>query len=1318
MAGKEPVTVHVADGVYYLPDTLVLTAADSGTEDSPVVWQAEHEGKAVVSGGMKLSLPWQPYRDGIFKAATPPGLPIDQLFVNGQCQRMARYPNFDPAKSAEPYQGWAADAISKERAARWADPAGGFIHAMHKHTWGGYHYRITGKKPNGELDYEGGWQNNRQLGMHDNHRMVENIFEELDAPGEWFLDARTSTLYFYPPVGVDLSSATIEVVRLRHLVEFRGTQPTPVRFVTFQGFTFRHAARTFMDTREPLLRSDWTIYRGGAVVLTGTEQVRILDCEFDQPGGNAVFVSRYNRQALIKGCHIHDTGASGVCFVGDPAAVRNPLFEYGENQDLTKIDRTPGPKTEDYPANCAVEDCLIHGIGRVERQPAGVQISMSSRIAVRDTSVYDCARAGINIRDGCWGGHLIERCDVFDTVLETGDHGSFNSWGRDRYWNGNHRGISEPEVKKDPKLPYLDAVEPIVIRDSRWRCDHGWDIDLDDGSSNFQIYNNLFLKGGLKFREGYGRKAWNNVLVNCGFHPHVWFADSGSEFRHNIVMAAHAPVVMPPGWGKAVDANLFSSEDLIRRNESDTNSISGDPLFMDPAKGDYRVREESLALKLGFKNFAMDRFGVKKATLKSKARMPVIPDVRIAAQGGTNASAPILQYWLGALLHGLEGEQFSAFGVNKNDMGVQLREVPEDSPAAKAGLRKNDIVQQLNGRATPNTAALFAALTAAGGSPLTVSLVRSQQAMEVALGAMPPMILFDDTWRNGWFEAGSTGNASQQKITHSGGKSIELLMGPTATIFNCFNQAPVPVAGYGSVSFWVNGGEQGGQKLKVYLKQGGENGPTDIQELPPLVKGVWQRIVLPLDRFKDEHHGTQLGMVMFQGDGDLTPWFIDDISIDPVTGASANSMPMAETPSQHDARMRWWREARFGMFVHWNVSSVLAGRYRDQPSKFPLSEWIMHSERIPMGEYQSLASKFNPVSFDADALVRLAKSTGMKYLVITAKHHDGFAMFATKASRFNIVDATPYGKDPLQALASACRTHGIRLGFYYSQAQDWNNGGATDWGNGRAHWDPDQLKPGFDAYLERVALPQVKELLTNYGEFPDILWWDTPADMTPDRARPFLSLVKSSKPGLILNNRLSIEEGRAKDGLQGDTETPEGQIPTNGYPGRDWETCMTMNHSWGYRADDHAWKSAREHIRNLCDIASKGGNYLLNVGPTAEGLVPPECAERLQAIGAWMAVNGSSIHGTSAGPFKTQLTWGRVTQKNSTLFLHVFDWPANGKLLVPMATTVRSARLLAQPDNILTTSQTPAGVVVHVGSIAPDPDVSVVALEMDDWVAQ
>jgi len=750
LAGKNPVTVHVADGIYYLPETLIFTPADSGSEKNPVVYKADNEGGAVLSGGSKLELEWIAYEDGIFMAKTPKGLEIDQLFVNGTAQRMARYPNFDPKKKTAAYQGYAADAFSIERAANWADPTGGYIHAMHVQRWGGYHYRITGMDAQGEVTYEGGWQNNRQMGMHKDYRMVENIFEELDAPGEWFHNAKTDTLYYMPASGTDIAAAKVEVVRLPHLIELQGTQEAPVKFISLKGFTVRHAARTFMDCKEPLLRSDWAIYRGGAFLLTGTEDVSILDCEFDQVGGNAIFVNNYNRRTLVKGCHIHDTGASGVCFVGDPRAVRDPLFEYNEKNDLSKIDLTPGPKTDNYPADSIVEDCLIHGVGSVEKQPAGVQISMAQGITVRDVSIYDCARSGINVSEGTWGGHLIEGCDVFDTVLETHDHGSFNSWGRDRFWRSDVK-TSQRAIDENPKLPFLDAVETSVIRNSRWRCDHGWDIDLDDGSSNYDIYNNLLLAKGLKLREGFRRHAWNNVIVNNGLHPHVWYVGNGDEVSGNILMSQHRPARMkrPNADSARVDQNLFFVADASTVKATsdklgwDKNSIFGDPQFVHPASGDFRVKEGSPAFDIGFKNFPMDQFGVKKPALKKIARTPQLPTPVLAkakakrasnkAREATRPAKPLV--WLGASLQALSGEAFSAYGVGKEEGGVVLTQVAKNSEAAQQGLKEGDVVQQVNGKAVRTSDALLQACARAGKKPLTLKIVRDQQAKKITVQA-------------------------------------------------------------------------------------------------------------------------------------------------------------------------------------------------------------------------------------------------------------------------------------------------------------------------------------------------------------------------------------------------------------------------------------------------------------------------------------------------------------------------------------------------------------------------------------------------------
>lgn len=415
-----------------------------------------------------------------------------------------------------------------------------------------------------------------------------------------------------------------------------------------------------------------------------------------------------------------------------------------------------------------------------------------------------------------------------------------------------------------------------------------------------------------------------------------------------------------------------------------------------------------------------------------------------------------------------------------------------------------------------------------------------------------------------------------------------------------------------------------------------------------------------------------------------------------------------ETSTHHDARMQWWREARFGMFIHWGVYAVPAGFYQGKPVP-KAGEWIMCNGKIPMIKYQGFAKEFNPTNYNAEDWVRLAKDAGMKYIVITAKHHDGFANFDTQASDWNIVKATPYGKDVLKPLADACRKYGIKLGFYYSQAQDWNNGGAAaDWEGGK--WDPAQ-QHDMDDYIDKVAVPQVRELLSNFGEFPAVLWWDTPCDMSKDRADKLIGLLKL-KPGIIYNNRLG-------GGYKGDTETPEQEIPATGFSNRDWETCMTMNDTWGFRSDDHNWKSAETIIRNLVDITSKGGNYLLNVGPTAQGLIPEPSIERLKTVGAWMKVNGAAIYGTTASPFKS-LPWGRCTKivsgGETTVYLHVFHWPADGKLVVPgLKNAIENAYLLNSNwlgwHKKLKIVRDAGGVTILLPKNAPDKISSTVVLK-------
>jgi alpha-L-fucosidase len=366
---------------------------------------------------------------------------------------------------------------------------------------------------------------------------------------------------------------------------------------------------------------------------------------------------------------------------------------------------------------------------------------------------------------------------------------------------------------------------------------------------------------------------------------------------------------------------------------------------------------------------------------------------------------------------------------------------------------------------------------------------------------------------------------------------------------------------------------------------------------------------------------------------------------------SAN--PSVAQQINKDERMQWWREARFGMFIHWGVYAQWGGVYNGHEQRKGGAEWILNRSKIPVAEYREKAKEFNPVNYNPDEWVRMAKEAGMKYIVITAKHHDGFALFGTKASNWNVVDATAYGKDLLKPLAKACKKYGMPLGFYYSQAQDWTNpGGAASrklaseaWLNPdssiideytkvhNGHWDSIQETRSFENYIKEVAVPQVKELLTNYGKV-SVLWWDTPTNMTKEAALTLQSLL-SLQPSIITNDRLKRPD------FPGDIKTPEQKIPgLQELDSTDWETCMTMNGTWGYRTSDTNWKSAQTLIRNLCDIASKGGNYLLNVGPKADGSFPEASVRLLGEIGNWMKVNGESIYGTQSANIN-QPSWGK-----------------------------------------------------------------------------
>jgi alpha-L-fucosidase len=419
-------------------------------------------------------------------------------------------------------------------------------------------------------------------------------------------------------------------------------------------------------------------------------------------------------------------------------------------------------------------------------------------------------------------------------------------------------------------------------------------------------------------------------------------------------------------------------------------------------------------------------------------------------------------------------------------------------------------------------------------------------------------------------------------------------------------------------------------------------------------------------------------------------------------------------------------QAKFGMFIHWGLYSLL-GR----------GEWVMNKEKISVADYRKLAAQFNPVKFNADDWVAIAKNAGMKYIVITSKHHDGFAMYGSRVNSFNIVDATPFKRDPLKELAEACRQQGIKLGFYYSDAQDWSYpGGAVM----RGTWDPAQ-QGDFDEYFKNKSLPQIQELLTGYGPVVK-LWCDTPVNMTPDKARVLIQQVRKIQPATLVNSRV-IYGGRQIDALSpvaldelrdigvdylsyGDR-----QIPAKS-PWKHWETCMTLNRSWGYTANDDHWKSPATVIRQLVEVVSKGGDFLLNVGPTGEGEIPAASVKILAAVGDWLKVNGESIYGATPAVLKgvpsvkgaapADMSTARqsetesgpdwlVTGRAGKLYIHIFNWPQQAMVLSGVEGTVDRAHWLADPaKRPVEFTQSGDSLTVRLPEKAPDDKDSVLCL--------
>jgi hypothetical protein len=655
------VKVWLRGGTYYLTAPVVFSAANSGTASAPITYTSYPGEKAVISGGIKLpsTTTWSSATvngASVQKTTIAQNLHIDQLFLNGKRQIMARYPNYNA--NTKVLNGFASDALNKAQTG--ANPAEGpgYMRALHTGGWGGESYYFTSKTA-----YQWVGDNNRGGAPHGTNRMVENIFELLDAQGEWFYRKSTGELWFYPPSGTNLSNATIELAAVTQLLRCVGsgaTSANSVKYITFDNITFTHTYRSLFDSTgqfyELITGSDWGIVRKGAVFMQNAEEIKIQNCLFDQLGGNGVFMSGYNRHNVIYNSVFRNTGASCVLMMGLRSSIRCPNLWNTAGNSLVGTcnnDRTPGPLTEEHPDYCVVKNCLMDTLGIFEKQTSGCVFSATQFDTICHNTMGHMPRAGINFCDGCWGGTVVDYNWVYDVVRETSDHGPFNAWGRDR---------NAIYGSNDAAATYYDARNPTIVRMNRFEVPPGmFGIDLDDQASNYYQEKNLVLGGGFKVQWTRGNKYINNISTatnngNVQFHG-TWGSASQPSYHYgarNIIYATSTCVYQfccgsnpsqVAGTQTKWDSNMVFStagtpncSDWNACNNGnyswsqwtgaglDVHSVTSNPNFASTSKtwpgrdppylpvGDYNPTNTTAINAIKFQTFAMDSFGVIATT--------------------------------------------------------------------------------------------------------------------------------------------------------------------------------------------------------------------------------------------------------------------------------------------------------------------------------------------------------------------------------------------------------------------------------------------------------------------------------------------------------------------------------------------------------------------------------------------------------------------------------------------------------------------------------------------------------------------------------
>ncbi|MFI3169786.1 MAG: right-handed parallel beta-helix repeat-containing protein [Faecalibacterium sp.] len=778
----EPVKIIVSGGEYPILAPLTITQSN--------LTLCAAQGEAVILTG---SLPlheahWQPTAQNPNIYATPleAWLAIDGFFVAGAPQILARFPN--ATEGVLPLGGVVDAATLKARAAQWQTPETGYLRALHHMGWGGNDYHITGKDATAETGLRLSWvgDNNRGEGYQATSLMVEGIFEELDAPGEWFYCAHSGMLYYYPPAELCLNATAdtpapqMAVALCAELLHIEGADAAhTVRNITLQGLTIQHTKRSLFHAAHsgkgytPLLRGDWAVVHTGAITLKNAQDCAVNDCNFYHIGGNALFLDGYNAGHTIARNRLCHLGASGIQVVGSPCAVDDASFwQHAHYPDLqvhattVKHPAQIGAITEDYPRDITITENYIYDIGQYEKQSCGVNLSIASRIRVLHNTIHKSARSNINVNDGSFGGHEIAYNDIFDAQRETTDHGPFNAWGRDRFWSVpryNAIGEGGAEIRhyrhtdgKEYDTALLDAYQTTTIHHNRFHhakgAPHTWGIDLDDGSSNYEIYSNLCLGLGIKLREGFARRVHHNIILEGKLEIHVPYTQAQDEIWGNLIVnhqpwnfiAVDAarfaaaeyqvdgnwyyncaqPIVMPAWFANAQSATQGDGQ---ASTLPDAHALFGDdPQFANPAAGDYTPTNTAAMQAVGFVPFAME-FG---AALARKLPDGTAPLYEIAA-GGSKAQPTYL--WQRATLCDIDDAIMSAT-ASAGYAGCYV--VHTLGKAAALGLRSHDVIKEINGEAFADTLSFLTKMNALeqAGAAVTLTLHREGAVHTLAVG--------------------------------------------------------------------------------------------------------------------------------------------------------------------------------------------------------------------------------------------------------------------------------------------------------------------------------------------------------------------------------------------------------------------------------------------------------------------------------------------------------------------------------------------------------------------------------------------------------